>query len=64
MRFVTKQTQEAQALFDRFSETECTEEKFREFLRKIFTDPAKPATSSTNASVKKAYETRLQTIQQ
>jgi len=63
-QFVTKQIQEAQALFDSFSEKECSEEKFREFLNKIFPDPAKPATASKNASVQKSYETRLHTIQQ
>ena len=64
LQIVTDQTKEAQNLFIRLSEKECSEEKFLEFLHKIFPDPAKPATASKNASVKKAYETRLHTIQQ
>lgn len=62
--FAIKQCDEAEALLKRLSAAKCTPVEFQTFLSKLIPDPKAPATATTNASVRRAYETRLNTLRQ
>lgn len=60
--FTTRQCKEAEVLFSALAAKPCGTADFEAFLKKLMPDPAKPATTRTNPSVLRAYETRLETI--
>jgi phage/plasmid-like protein (TIGR03299 family) len=61
--FTVRQTKEAEQLFARLASISCKDAEFQEFLKRLLPDPTKPATAKTNASVRRGYETRLETIE-
>jgi phage/plasmid-like protein (TIGR03299 family) len=58
----TRQCKEAETLFTALAAKRCTTTDFEAFLKRLMPDPAKPATTSSNPSVLRAYETRLETM--
>lgn len=60
--FVTRQSQEAQALFARLAAAPCDEPAFRSFLEKLMPDPARPATAAANPAVQRVHETRMESV--
>lgn len=62
--FAIKQCDEAEALFKRLANAKCTQPEFQSFLSRLMPDPKLPVTAATNASVRRAHETRLKTLHQ
>jgi phage/plasmid-like protein (TIGR03299 family) len=60
--FTTAQGKEAEALFAALAKKQCLTSDFDAFLKKLLPDPTKPATAGNNPSVRRAYETRLETV--
>ena len=64
LNFTLKKTKETEELFKHLAKAECTEPRFTTFLQQLLPDPKQPLTARSNPSVKKAYETRTETIRQ
>ena len=60
--FAVWQCKETEALFKRLANAQCTEAAFKEFLLKLMPDPKKPVTADRNDAVRRAYETRVETV--
>ena len=60
--FTTRQCKEAEALFSALAAQRCSTTEFGAFLKKLMPDPTRPSTASSNPSVLRAYETRIETM--
>lgn len=60
--FAVKQCEEAEALFKSLAKAKCKPADFQTFLGKLLPDPKLPSTVATNASLRRAHETRLETL--
>jgi phage/plasmid-like protein (TIGR03299 family) len=60
--FAVKQCVEAEALFKRLANATCSPADFQAFLGKLIPDPRIPITAASNISVRRAHETRLNTL--
>ncbi len=60
--FTLKQSQETQDLFSHLATVTCEDAAFEGFLKALMPDPRKPVTADSNASVMRAFETRMATV--
>ncbi len=61
-KFAAKQSRKAEELFTRLANTRCAPEDFQNFLVNLMPDPSRPRTADGNNAVRRAYETRMETI--
>jgi phage/plasmid-like protein (TIGR03299 family) len=61
-QFALKQCDETQALFAQLASKPCDDEAFKRYLLKLMPDLKKPATTAHNASVVKAWDTRMASL--
>lgn len=60
--FSIAQCKAAQELFVRLSHVKCEQAAFETFLKRLLPDPTKPATASSNMTVQRAWETRMESV--
>ena len=60
--FLKKEVDETQKLFTGLDERQCADEAFGRFLEKLLPIPKQPVTAKTDASVRKAHESRVASI--
>lgn len=63
-QFTLAKCKQAEALFTRLSESRCNPKDFQAFLEMLMPDPAKPIRADEDTSVRRAHETRIETIQE